>query len=275
MFHALLDSTPVWLVYILFALIPAAIAVVVHDQFRRIVRPEDLIPHHEVAGFLVAVVGVLFAVVLAFLVAEAWGTFDSAQSTADGEAGEVAETFASAAVLPEPTRSTVKHLLADYAFEVRDVEFPMLVRRDQDMRARRELVGAFAAVVALEAPKNAPVAVALQESTRQQLVLTNLHGLSEKRRQRLLDAARNIPGDLYLALGIAWLILTAFVFLFGCARALQLTMTGLITAIVGLLFAVVVEFDMPYSHGIRVSTEAWSLVIANNHLADYRDTIAH
>lgn len=275
MLHALLDSTPVWLVYILFALIPAAIAVVAHDWFRRIVRPEDLIPHHEVAGFLVAVVGVLFAVVLAFLVAEAWGTFDSAQSTADGEAGEVAETFASAAVLPEPTRSTVKHLLADYAFEVRDVEFPMLVRRDQDMRARRELVDAFAAVTALEAPQNAPVAVALQESTRQQLVLTNLHGLSEKRRQRLLDAARQIPADLYLALGIAWLILTAFVFLFGCARALQLTMTGLITAIVGLLFAVVVEFDMPYSHGIRVSTEAWSLVIENNHLADYRDRVAH
>jgi hypothetical protein len=43
---------------------------------------------------------------------------------------------------------------------------------------------------------------------------------------------------------------------------------------IGLLFAVIVEFDMPYSHGIRVSTEAWSLVIANNHLAGYRSVTA-
>jgi len=265
-----LDAMPVWLALMLFAAIPAFVAVLLHDRFRRIVPSDRLIPHHDVAGFLVSIVGLLFAVVLAFLVAAAWAAFDAAQRNADSEASDLAETFATTTVLSEPTRTTTRRLLADYAFLVRDQEWPMLIDGRQDPRAREIIVRAFTTVASSQAPKSATVAQALEHSSAQQLVTTNLEALSADRRRRLLDASVHIPGALYLALVMGWILLLAFVFLFGCSRVLQLTMTALVTAMIGLLFGLIVEFDRPYGNGIRVSPEAWTLVIDNHHLERFR-----
>ena len=56
--------TPGWVVLLVFMLVPAAVAVAIHAVVRALVPAEKLLPHHDVAGFLVAVVGVLYAVVL-------------------------------------------------------------------------------------------------------------------------------------------------------------------------------------------------------------------
>ncbi|MGZ3499054.1 MAG: bestrophin-like domain, partial [Vulcanimicrobiaceae bacterium] len=53
-------------------------------------------------------------------------------------------------------------------------------------------------------------------------------------------------------------------------QTLQLTMTALVAASIGLLFGVIVSLDRPYTGSIRVSPEAWTLIIENNHLANYR-----
>jgi hypothetical protein len=268
--HAL-NVMPVWLAFFLFAAIPALIVCAVHDWVRRMVPADRLIPHHDVAGFLVSIVGLLYAVVLAFLVAASWTTFDSAQRNADGEASDVAEIFSTAEILPAPARSAVRSTMADYAFEVRDREWAMLATGVQDERARDLLLKAFGEAALARNTPTTSVPDALERGLEQQVVLSNLRDLSQARRERILDSQRHIPGELYLALILGWVVVTAFVFLFGVTgRRLQLTMTALLTAMIGLLFAVIVEFDLPYSHGIRVSTDAWTFVIENSQLAKYR-----
>ena len=125
--HAL-DVLPGWAGILVFTLFPAIGAVLLHAVFRRYVPPRALIAHHDVAGFLVAVVGVLYAVVLGFIVVTAWAQFDSAQRNADSEASNVAELFVLAGTFPEPDRTQIRRALADYAFRVRDVEWPLLAR---------------------------------------------------------------------------------------------------------------------------------------------------
>jgi Protein of unknown function (DUF4239) len=270
MFDSMLNALPVWLVFFLFALVPAAVAAALHEVFRRIVPAEKLKPHHEVAGFLLSIVGILFAVVLAFVVAAAWGSYDAAQRTADAEAAGVAEAFVTATVLPEPTRSRLRTLMANYAFEVRDHEWSMLANRTPDSNAQQYLLDAFETVARIPTPPNESVQNALHLQTVQQVALQSLHDLNAARRQRLLDVERHIPTDLYVALILGWIIVLAFDFLFGGPRVLQLTMTALLTAMIGLLFALVVEFDLPYGRGIQVSPEAWTSVIDHNHMATYR-----
>jgi hypothetical protein len=107
----------------------------------------------------------------------------------------------------------------------------------------------------------------------QQSALTILHDLSVHRRQRLIVAETGLPEALYVALILGALIVLAFAFLFGVdSKALQFTMTFLITAMMGLLLGTIVSLDRPYSGPIRVSSHAWTLVIENNHLARYRST---
>ena len=114
---------------LLFVLVPASAAVLVQRAIQRVVPPKRLIPHHDVAGFLVAIVGVLYAVVLGFVVVTVWANFDSVQRTADLEAGAVGDTIAYALMLPQPESSKITSLLDAYAYEVRDREWELLAQR--------------------------------------------------------------------------------------------------------------------------------------------------
>jgi len=53
---------------------------------RRSVALATLEQHNDVAGFILAVVGVLYAVILGFVVVIVWEQFDTAQSNAHQEA---------------------------------------------------------------------------------------------------------------------------------------------------------------------------------------------
>ncbi|MGZ3506073.1 MAG: bestrophin-like domain [Vulcanimicrobiaceae bacterium] len=269
--HLWLAHVPAWVGLVLFSVLPALAAAGLHYGFRRVVPPNQLLPHHDVAGFLIAVVGVIYAVVLGFVVVNVWVAFDSAQRTADLEAGDVAELFNVARAFPKETRTPLQRSMADYAFEVRDREWPMLEYDRQDLRARRFVIDALQTIVGQPNKSPESTGAALSHFLLQQNALARLQDIGSHRRERLIDAGNHLEGALYLALFAGALIVLAFVFLFGITnQTLQLTMTALVAASIGLLFGVIVSLDRPYTGSIRVSPEAWTLIIENNHLANYR-----
>ena len=265
--YDLFAHAPGWFVLVLFAAMPAFVAIVVHAWFRTKVTPDKLLPHHDVAGFLVAVVGVLYAVVLGFLVISVWAGFDVAQRNADAETNDIADVLHLALALPDPTRSRVRGLLARYAVEVRDREWRMLARGDEDYKARSLMYSAFTAMATMR-PSGAepPIEVARQASVRD-AALAAFRDLTSRRRQRLLDAQSQVSTTLYFALIFGAMILLSFVFLFGVDRAaLQLTMTGLVAGMIGLQIGLIFELDRPFWGAIHIRADAWDMLIRDNHL---------
>lgn len=257
---------PAFLALLLFVIVPALAAVGAQILFRRIVPNERLIPHHDVAGFLVAVVGVLYAVVLGFVVVISWTGFDSAQQNADLEAGDVADAFGFATMLPEPRRTDMRHALAAYAVEVRNHEWDAMRSGRQDPVARAFLLQAVRALGEPYAKPSATLDEALNRETTRQAVAASLRDVADKRRLRLNEAMKHLSPTLGLALVIGGFMVIAFVFLFGVEdRALQYTMTAIVAGCIGLLFGVVIEFSSPFSGALRVSPETWTYIIDNNH----------
>jgi len=260
-----MSAAPDWATLVLFMLIPAACAIGVHIVVRRYVSHERLIPHHDVAGFLVAIVGVLYAVVLGFVVVNVWSSFDDVQRTSDLEAGDVADAYVFASLLPDPPRTRVRALLASYAVEVLDGEWPALRLGKTDPQARAYLLGAVAALASSPPLKNATFGQALRAESTRQTVVNSVRDVSDNRRLRLVQAQQRLPAALYTALAFGAMMLLAFVFLFGVEDAvLQLTMTGIVAACIGLLLGVIVAFDSPFQGAIRVSPDAWASVVRNN-----------
>jgi len=68
----------------------------------RLVPPSLRQEHNDVAGFIYAVVGIVYAVLLALVVIAAWEEHEEAEDTARSEANELAEIFGLAHGLPEP-----------------------------------------------------------------------------------------------------------------------------------------------------------------------------
>ncbi|MGB8520360.1 MAG: hypothetical protein WCD38_09405 [Candidatus Tumulicola sp.] len=260
---------PALLTLVAFVVIPAVLAVVAQMLFNRVVSHDRLIPHHDVAGFLVAVVGVLYAVVLGFVVVTSWSAFDSAQQNADVEAGDVGDAFGFAQMLPEPRREHMRRSLAAYAIEVRDHEWALLSHGMQDDRARELLVRAIGTLGEPYGRPSPNLDEALNRTTTRQTVAASLRDIADNRRLRIIEAQKTFSPALALVLIVGALMVLAFVFLFGVEdRVLQFTMTSIVAGCIGLLLGVVVEFSAPYSGAMRVSPQAWTYVIVNNHFEE-------
>src|SRR5215210_8627964 len=71
---------------------------------RRRVDLATQMEQNEVAGFFIAVLGVVYGVLLAFAVIVVWEGYGDAQTTAEREANSVGDLYRMAEALPEQTR---------------------------------------------------------------------------------------------------------------------------------------------------------------------------
>jgi hypothetical protein len=261
-----LAFVPVLIALPLFGLIPAAVAVGVHTLLRRRVPPESLAEQHDVAGYLIAVVGVLYSVVLGFLVGTVWTQFASAQQTADAEAGSVADAFNYAGYVGEPQSAILQRLIARYAIEVRDVEWFSMQHGREDPTAQSLLVRAVRATFTLPLRSQDSAAV-LQRSTMQGWVLDSLRDVGNARRLRLVQSGSWLPPGLLEALILGGAVVICFTFFFGVKNyRRQMLMTALLAGSMGLFFGLVLELSTPYSGAIHISRDAWTYIIVNNDL---------
>ncbi len=265
--YQLFADSPGWAVLAVFMVVPAVLAAAAHLLFRRLVPASKLLPSHDVAGFLVAIVGVLYAVVLGFLVISVWSSFDQAQRNADAETTEVADILYLTRALPEPIRMRERMLLGQYAHEVRDVEWPMLADGEEDPRARGLLAAALHELATWDIPPRASQSEVLRQSSLRDAALASYRELAAHRRLRILDAQSHVHPTMYFALAAGATILLIFVFLFGVqSLAIQLAMTALVAGMIGLQIGVIFEMDRPYWGAIHVTSDAWTLLIQDNRL---------
>ena len=66
--------------------------------------------HNDVAGFIYAALGVIYAVLLALVVIAVWEKYQAADETVEQEANAIAEIFWLAHRLPEPEGSHIQEL---------------------------------------------------------------------------------------------------------------------------------------------------------------------
>lgn len=254
----------------LFALLFAVVAVIAHTLLRRhLPPPERLSENHDVAGFLMGVVGVLYSVVLGFLVGTVWTSFASAQQTTDLEAGYVADAFNFASQLPPPGRQAVQRAIARYAITVRDADWSALAKGRGDLTGPL-LYQAYLSTVRAQPPSNASSAQILEANTLRTAVINSVRQLGDARRLRLVQSASRLPQGLLEALILGAVGVMAFTFMFGVKSYVkQMMLTALLAGSIGLFFGLIVELSTPYTGAIQVSRDSLRLVITNNHLADY------
>src|SRR5918992_34998 len=91
--------------------------------------------HNDVAGFIYAVLGVVYAVLLGLVVVAAWEQWHAAAGRADQEAGELAEIFWVADRLPESEGHHIQELVRSYARVVVEEEWPLMRQGKSSQKA--------------------------------------------------------------------------------------------------------------------------------------------
>ena len=113
---------------ILTVFLPVLAAVAGLALVQRLVPPERRKEQNDFAGFIFAVLGVAYAVLLAFVVIAVWQDYETAKTNVDSEAHELAGVYFLASRLPEPDRTRIQDLVRTYVRVVVEQEWPMMER---------------------------------------------------------------------------------------------------------------------------------------------------
>jgi fumarate reductase subunit D len=235
---------------ILTVFVPVLVAVVGLVLVQHLVPSDRREGQNDVAGFIYAVLGVAYAVLLAFVVFAVWQDYETAQTNVESEANELAGVYFLASQLPEPQRTRLQDLVRTYARVVVE-EWPMM-ERDQTSPRADSLVGQ----LRLELLQFDPHTKG--EQVLYELGQTQLHDAADARRTRLLEVREGIPDLLWVVLVIGGVITVSFTYLFGLKSNLAhaLMVAALTLLICGILFTIG-EFNNPFSGPVGIRPEAF------------------
>jgi hypothetical protein len=235
--------------------VPVLVAVAGLLLVQRLVPPERRERHNDVAGFIYAVLGVAYAVLLAFMLIAVWQDYETAQTNVQSEAHELAGVYFLASQLPEPQRTRLQDLVQTYARVVVEEEWPLMERGQTSPRAdslvrqlRLELLGFD--------PRTKGEQVLYERG------LTQLHDALDARRSRLLEVREGIPNLLWVVLVVGGVITVSFTYLFGLkSNVAHALMVAALTLLICAILFTIGEFNNSFSGPVEIQPEAFREVL--------------
>ncbi len=230
---------------------------------QRLVPADSRQQHNDVAGFIYAALGVIYAVLLALVVIAVWEEYRAADETVEQEANALAEIFWLAHRLPEPEGTHLQELAISYAEEVVDNEWPLmeqgqapLMTQTQETPAGWTLIDEIRANLQEVQPRTPADEQLYAEG------LDQVQRLADARRMRLVAAEESVPGVLWAVLIFGGVAAVGFTYLFGLENTwAHRLMVVTLAAVIGLVLFTVGAMEHPFSGGARIGTGAFELIL--------------
>ena len=252
-------TLPTWLFALMVTSLIVLASIAVQIVFRRFVSGNLLAQHSELAGYIAAMVGVIFAVLLSFVVVLVWQQYDAAGTNANHEAGAVADLLHITYELPEPLRNDAQRDLLQYARLMLSDEWPQMNAGHFSVKAE-ELAHHIFFEISDFIPRTSRAAN-LQASA-----LTRLNVFFDARRERLHDNIWSLPGILWTSLIAGAALTIGFTFFFSAADfRVHLVMTAGLAILIAVLFVLIIELDFPFRGGNAIAPTMWSDVLQRYH----------
>ncbi len=238
-------SLPVYIGGPLFVIVFVAIAVggglVAHRFFPKGVL-ED---HNEIAGFMFAVVGVVYAVLLAFLAIAVWERFDAAETRVHDEANQLVVVYRRVDAFPDQ-RAQLREKISRYVDLLISDEWPRMNHGKSSAKANALIEN-----VAYQARH-----LKATTMTQQDLLTSIIDGLQETmmdRNDRLLLSNRGLDPFLWTVLFLGAAAVIAFSYLFAFkSKGAQAAMIGLLAFSLALVLYLIAVVDYPFRGDVRI-----------------------
>lgn len=205
--------------------------------------------HNDLAGFILAVVGVIYAVLLAFVAIGVWERFEAAEARTYDEATNLTIVYRDAGSFANG--ESLRAALRDYVGHVIDDEWPEMEHGGRSKEARLLLESVEADVRGLKA--DSPEKVNIQAR-----MLDAMDRALEDRDARISEEATGISTVMWVILLIGAFVTVCFTFLFGFKQSImQQLMIGSLAILIGLVLFLIVVLDFPFRGGVTVGPEAF------------------
>ena len=222
---------------------------------RRQVSLEKLSNNNEVAGFKFAVVGVLYAVMLAFAVIVVWEKFNDAEKDVAQEAGAATMIYRLSEGIPAAPGNAIRGALVAYLNAAIADDWPAMEQGTTSPVVTRALNSLYTAVLGFNSSDNRDTAL-LSE------ILYQLDQITQARRARDVMASGNVPAIIWLGLFGGAFVAIGFTFFFGSENLrAQSMMTGALSILIFSALLIVIAIDYPFAGNVKVEPHALAAVL--------------
>ena len=247
---------PLWETGLLLIGLAALGAMVCDLATRQFLSVEFRRRHNDVVAAIFSVIGVTFAVLLAFVAMLAWDGFNKAKSASYAEAAAVLGVYNVLVGFADPEMSLMRDEIIGYVETVVRVEWPA--------QAEGRIVdGGMAYLERLNRVSVGLRPSSAADSNLHALLLQSLTQLWDARQQRLLAAETSIPAVVWVVTLFGGGLTIAFGSLMGVpSLAMHLAMSAALAISGALVLILIIALSNPFRGDFRVSTQPFDQVLA-------------
>jgi len=232
-------------------LLPVVVAGIGLLLVRKFVRQDFLRQHHDISGPVFSVLGTVYGVFLALVASNTWGYYEQTSANIIQEARDIQTLYANATAFPEPFRSEIRQLWAEYRDVIVTQEWPDLARGESNPRIEP----------VLRRISDAYAGHQVSTPTEGTFFGESVKGLDEikiLRATRFDDAVSSLPDIVWLVLVAGAFILVTFCYLFGArSYPIHTVMTLMLTAMIALICYTTLILDFPFVGPAAISPDAF------------------
>ena len=244
-------GNPIWLWGGLFILVAVAVACVGLAVVHRLVSLDLRKAHNELAGFTVAIIAVVYAVLLAFIAIATWESYTRSGEVVDREAGFVGNLYRDTVALPPDVGREMRAELQQYVRMVIEQEWPDQRKGEPPAEGWEPLYRLHASIVTLH-PQN------MGEQVVEAELLKVLNELYAARADRLSAVEGHIPDAVWWVILLGGMLTTGYMYLFGFHDfRMHLVMTAAVSATLALVVVLIVAMDWPFRGEVSISSDAF------------------
>lgn len=211
--------------------------------------------HNDLAGFILAVIGVIYAVLLAFIAIGVWERFEVARERTYDEAAALSTIYRDSEAFPQGER--LRHEVRDYTESVINVEWPKM-HSGEEFRLPSPLLERTAGTI------RSFQVTSMRLQNIQAQMLSAIDSALADRDARLTVDSRGINGIIWWVLLIGAVVTIGFTYLFSFQRTImQAVMVGSLSLLIGLVIFLTIALDYPYRGSISVQPEAFHAALDN------------
>ncbi len=226
-----------------------AIAVVLALIVHRLVPGQFFEEHYEQAGFIFAVIGVVYAVLLAFVAIGVWERFDGAESQTYSEANAVVDIYRDAAALPQ--KAEIRGAIRRYTTLIIEDEWPKMVEGTHSGEADMAIERLAHDIDVLQ-PKS------LGQQDVHAAMLGSLSQSLSDRAARVSMGATGLNPIVWVVLAFGAVVAVGFSFLVPFKRTwMQVIMVGSLAFSIAIVFYLTTAIDYPFHGDITVQPHAF------------------
>lgn len=217
---------------------------------RQRVHIDSLMQNHEVGGYMLSVVGTMYAVLLGLVVVDAMTRFQEARSIVESEANSLADVFVLSHRFPEAKKKRIEALCLDYVTEVVQVEWDLMGTGDKSFKARKQVFDLIHEVIDFEPVTESQKAI-------YPMAVNAVCTLWDNRRARTNISDNGMPIEEWVVLVLGAIVCSVFSYFFGLKNLkAQIIMTALSSSLIALNLFLVLMFGYPFSGDMKIKPDA-------------------